>query len=464
MTTTVKLTPINLDQIVFGTGYQSAIPTGFYLLLDTLNFHESERREILYSETKYGGKAINTSDKLAPVEFSVIVFGTTRNQMLARSEQLAQTVGNIKGGLFEYTPDGVTTTSFYTYEMSAKPAVSSQKLNRWDDIARERGIFAMIFDVTLTTQPFVHSQLFAAISPSRSTLDNQGTYNWFDLLDIKGDVPALVQVKLTNPNAATLNRFYICSRSSVYSSLSTLVSNFEAENADTEIGTWANQADAARSNGNYNQLTLSASTWGSLLFNLPSIAQYEGLITVLPVIRASTPNVVCRVAVYLNDELVWASPNQYSPETIKWEILYAGEFNFPPLTMSNDVNATLQLAVEFLGGGTLDVDFVQIFFSDEGIGQIDVSTDGSYGVAQTQSLLLETDLQNIRKAIVIDSGDNVVRMAKSIYGTLNSVIGINDTRVFVLFQRLSGADLHIPADDLNVTTQIIYRSTYPFRD
>lgn len=464
MTTTVKLTPTNLDQIVFGIGYQSSVATGFYLLLDTLDFHESERREILYSETKYGGKAINTSDKLAPVEFSCIVFGTTRNEMLARSEQLAQAVGNIKGGLFEYTPDGVTTTSFYTYEMSAKPSLSSQKLNRWDDINRERGIFAMIFDVILTTQPFAHSNLFAAVTPSRSTLDNQGSYNWFDLLDVKGDVPALVQVKLTNPNAATLNRFYICSRSSVYSSLTTLVSYFEGENADIEIGTWTTVADATRSNGNYNRLTLSASVWGSALFNLPSTTQYEGLITVLPVLRASTLDVVCRVAIYLNNTLVWASPNQYIPETTKWEILYAGEFNFPPLTLSNDVNATLQLAVEFLGTGTVDVDFVSIFFSDEGIGQIDITTDASYGVAQNQSLLLETDLQNIRKAIVIDSGDNIVRMAKSIYGTLNSTIAIQDTRVFVLFQRLSGTDLHIPADDLNVTTQIIYRSTYPFRD
>lgn len=464
MTTTVKLIPINLAQIVFGIGYQSAIPTGFYLLLDTLDFHESERRDILYSETRFGGKAINYQDKLTSLEFSCIVFGTTRNQMLERSEQLAQAVGNVKGGLFEYTPDGVTTTSYYSYEMSAKPSLSSQKLNRWDDISRERGIFAMIFDVSLMTQPFAHSQLFADVTPSRSTLDNQGSYNWFDLLDIKGDVPALVQVKLTNPNADALNRFYICSRSSVYSTLASLVSYFEAENADTEIGTWANQADAARSNGSYKRLTLSASVWGSLLFDLPSIAQYEGLITILPVIRASTLNVVCRVAVYLNNELVWASPNQYTPETTKWEILYAGEFNFPPLVMSNDVNATLQLAVEFLGGGTLDCDMVQIMYSDEGIGQIDISTDGSYGVSYNQSLLLETDLANIRKAIVVDSGDNVQRMAKSIYGTLNSALAINDTRIFVLFQRLSGTDLHIPTDDLNVSTKIIYRSTYPFRD
>lgn len=464
MTTTVKLTPTNLDQIVFGIGYQSAVATGFYLLLDTLDFHESERREILYSETKYGGKAINYQDKLTPLEFSCIVFGTTRNQMLERSEQLAQAVGNVKGGLFEYTPDGVTTTSFYTYEMSAKPSVSSQKLNRWDDIARERGIFAMIFDVVLTTQPFVHSEVFDTIAPSRSTLDNQGTYNWFDLVNIKGDVPALVQVKLTNPNAATLNRFYICSRSSIYSTLASLVSYFEGESASVTIGTWANQADAARSGGSYKRLTASAVTWGSLLFNLPSISQYEGLITVLPVIRCSSLAVVCRIAVYLNGGLVWASPTQYSPETTKWEILYAGEFNFPPIVMSDDANATLQLAVEFLGAGTVDVDFIQIFYSDEAIGQIDITLDASYGVAQTQALLLETDLANIRKAIVVDGSDNVVRFAKSIYGTLNSAIGINDTRIFVLFQRLSGAELHLPADDINVETQIIYRSTYPFRD
>lgn len=464
MTTTVKLTPINLPQIIFGTGYQSAIPTGFYLLLDTLEFHESERRDILYSETRYGGKAINYQDKLTPLEFSCIVFGATRNEMLERTEQLAQAVGNVKGGLFEYTPDGVTTTSYYTYEMSAKPSLSSQKLNRWDDIARERGIFAMIFDVTLTTQPFVHSRVFAGITPSRSTLDNKGSYNWFDLLDIKGDVPALVQVKLTNPNAATLNRFYICSRSSIYSTLASLVSTFEGESASDFIGSWSTVVDATRSNGNIKRVTSNPVTWSSLLFNLPSISNYTGLITILPIVKISALTVVCRAAIYMNGELVWASPNQYSPETLGWEILYAGEFNFPPITISDDVNATLQLAVEFLGTGTVDVDYVQVMYSDEAIQQIDISTDASYGVAQNEALLLETDLANMRKAIVIDGSDDVQRFAKSIYGTLNSTIAINDTRVFVLFQRMTGANLHLANDTLEVETQVIYRSTYPFRD
>jgi hypothetical protein len=463
MATTVKLTPTNLPQIVFGTGYQSAVPTGFYLLLDTLEFHESERREILYSETKFGGKAINFADKLTPLEFSCIVFGTTRNQMLERSEQLAQAVGNVKGGLFEYTPDGVTTTSFYTYEMSAKPSISSQKLNRWDDIARERGIFAMIFDVTLTTQPFVHSQVFTAVSPTISTIDNTGSNNAFDLSGIKGDVPALVQLKLTNTNAATLNRFYICSRSSVLSTLASLVSYFEAEDADTMVGSWTNQVDAARSGGEYQQLTCSPTVWGSLLFDLPSINDYEGLLTILPVVKASVTTIVCRIAVYLNDVLVWASPNQYSPETTGWEILYAGEFNFPPILISNDTNATLQLAVEFLGTGTVNVDFVQVFFSDESIAQIDISTDASYGVSYGQTLLFETDLKNIRKAIVLDSLDNVQYFARSIYGTL-SLTCFRDTRFLALWQRMTGADLHIPADSMDLVTSVIYRSTYPFRD
>jgi len=461
--TTVKLTPTNLPQIVFGTGYQSSVATGFYLLLDTLEFHESERREILYSETKYGGKAINFADKLTPLEFSCIVFGSTRNQMLERSEQLAQTVGNVRGGLFEYTPDGVTTTSFYTYEMSTKPSVSSQKLNRWDDIARERGIFAMIFDVVLTTQPFVHSQVFDLIAPTQLTIDNGNNNNAFDLESIKGDVPALVQVQLTNPNADTLNRFYICSRSSVLSTLATLDSFFEAEDANTKIGSWANQADATRSNSQYERLTGSAVTWGSLLFNLSSVTQWEGLITILPVIRASVTTIVCRTAIYLNDALVWASPNQYSPETTKWEVLYAGEFNFPPILVSESSNAVLQLAVEFLGTGTVDVDFVSVFFSDEAIQQVDITLDASYGVSYNETLLLETDLKNQRKAIVQDSGQNIQRFAKSIYGSL-SLTAFRDTRFFVLFQRLSGTNLHLPADSLSINTQIIYRSTYPFRD
>lgn len=463
MTTTVNLTPTNLPQIAFGIGYQSAVATGFYLLLDTLNFHESDRREILYSETKYGGKAINYQDKLTPLEFSCIVFGTTRNQMLERSEQLAQTVGNVKGGLFEYTPDGVTTTSFYTYEMSAKPSLSNQKLNKWDDIARERGIFAMIFDVVLTTQPFVHSLSFQSIIPTDTTLVNTGSGNFFDLENIKGDVPALVQVKLTNPNAQVLNRFYICSRSSVYSTLASLVSYFEGESADTLIGSWATVADATRSNGNYKRLTGSAITWGSLLFDLPSNDDYQGLITILPVIRASATTILCRAAIYLNDTLVWASPTQYAPETTKWEILYAGEFNFPPITLSEDANAVLQLSVEFLGTGTVDVDFVQVMFSDESIQQVDVTLDETFGVSQNQSLLLETDLQYIRKAMVIDSSDDVQRFAKSIYGTL-SLNAFENTRFFALWQRLTGTSLHLPADNITISTKVIYRSTYPFRD
>lgn len=463
--TTVKLTPVNLNEIVFGTGYQSAIATGFYILLDTLNFHENERRDIVYSETRYGGKAINWVDKLTPIEFQVIVFGSDRNEMLERSEALAMAVSNVKGGLFEYRPDGVSTSTYYSYEASARPSVSSQKLNRWDDIQREHSINAMIFDVVLQTQPIAHSKVFNAITPSRSTLDNYGSYNYFDLVDIKGDIPALVQVTLNNVNSQTLNRFYICSRSSVYSTLASLVSWFEAENASSTIGSWSNQSDAGRSNGNYKRLTGSATVWGSLLFNLPSVSQYEGLITVLPIVRSSNANVLCRAAVYLNGVLVWASPNQYSFEAAnQWQILYAGEFNFPPLIISNDTNATLQLAVEFLGTGNVDVDAIQIMYSDEAIAQIDITTDASYGVAQNYGLLLETDLNYLRKAIVIDGSSNVQRFAKSIYGSINQAVAIQDTRVYVLFQRLSGTDLHVPADQVGVTTKIIYRTTYPFRD
>jgi hypothetical protein len=459
--TIVYSTPTDIQ---FGTSFRSSL-TGFYVLLDTLNFNESERRDVLYSDTRYGGKAINVKEKLTPVEFQCIVFGTTRDEMLRNSEKLANTITNPKGGLLEYLPDEATTTTYFTYEMSIIPKVSSKKLNRWDDIKREHNIHAMIFDVELMTHPFGHSRIFQAITPSQTTLSNS-VNNHLDLLDIRGDVPALLQTKLTNLVAGqTLNKFYICSRSSLYSTLGTLVSSFEAEDAAELVGSWGIQVDAARSGGGYQRLSASDADWNRIVFDLPSNTQYEGLITILPVIRASSTSFKCRLAVYLNSTAVWVSRNQYSPELANiWHILYAGEFNFPPIALSSDFTTPLQLAIEFMlpsGSATLDVDFVQIMYSDESIMQVDIDTGRNVGATYGESLLLETGLDYIRKSLVLNDSDAITRYANSVYGTL-SLLATKDTRLYVLFERLNGT--HLPTDQVEVETNIIYRTTYPFRD
>lgn len=468
--TIAKLYPTNLDTIEFGASFWSAVNTGFYLIHDTLNFNEASRKEYLYSETRYGGKAINFKTNLTPITFTVIVFGSTRDLMLSRSEQLNQSVGNIKGGLFEYRPDDANTSTFYTYEASAVPQLTSLKFNRWDDLIKEHAIFAMSFDVTLMTQPIGHSQLFTSITPTDLIITNNG--DTFDLLDIKGDIPALVQVKLANINSGiTLNRFYICSRSSIFSTLSTLTATFEAESGAT-VGTWTTDTEAGRSGGSIQRFLPFNANWNRLMFNISSSNQLDGLITVLPIVKATSLSFLCRLAVYIDDSLVWASSNIYSPEVInKWHIMYAGEFNYPPIVLSDDVSATLRLTLEVMlptgspsSTDTFEVDMVQVMFSDEAIQQIDVTVDSTYGVTYGQELFLETDLDNMRKAIVTDGVGNVQRFSESIYGTL-ALTAYKDTRFFLAFQRLDdGGDLHSPNDSLAIETNIIYRTTYPFRD
>lgn len=459
--TTLALQPNGLTAINFST--TGRIPYGFYVPLDSLEFNEAERREFIYSETRYGGKAVNEKLNLTDVNFICFVVGRNRQEMLQLSNQLNITVTYPLGGELAYKPDGASITSYYTYEASAVPAVAQIDHNHWDEeLTKEGGLYVMAFNVTLKTHPLNHSAV-QTLSLSTGQITNGDGGNFFNVSDIKGNVPAIIHLAAQNSsNGQSISRIYLCSRSAIYANYASTM-QFEAENG-TVIGSWSNQSDAARSGGAYRRTTLNTTDWIGIKFPLSSPQAYQGLLAHMVVIKPSLTTLESRVAVYVGSERVWTSEQTWTPTKANaWQVLYVGEYNFPPFALVPTTTGAY-IAVEFRatnGSPTLDFDFMQLMWSDEAIQQIDVGYDQSYGMSYGQKTYVAMGLDYKRFNYVAANDNTYLYPVRNTYGTLG-LTAIQGARLHLLWERINTNDLHNADDTMDLMASIIYRSTYPF--
>jgi hypothetical protein len=471
--TTLILHPRGTASITFDTDSATTATTGYYAPASAINLNIGQRKDIVYSETDYGGSAVVSKDRLAPIDFTAFIWGSDRQTMLQRSHALKQAVE--RGGSVEYRPTGASMSTFYVYEPSVPPTLTNITDNLWDrknaSVPLIADVNVISFDVSVMTKPIGRSELFEFIAPSRFTLDNtndDATYfNWFELTDIKGDSPAIIQTRVNGNNE--YSRFYICTRSNILSTFSNLSQIIEAESGS---GTgWTNQVDASRSNGNYMRASpVVLDSWVPLKIPIPNELDHRGLVAIVPIIRASSSDFRIRVSYevgdFVVDPSVWSGNTKYTPEYIdKWHALYCGEYTFPLIGTNDTLTISPKLVLNVLleeGSGTFDIDCVHLLFSDESIMQIDISTDRTYGVETSDYLFLSTNDDNQRIAHIVDNTYTSQKVAERVFGTI-ALEAINDTRFFFLFERKSTeTHLHVPTDQITIDLSVMHRTIYPF--
>lgn len=467
MASIFKVHPTGLSTIEFGRSASQAVG-GYYSPTDSLNLNEKERIEILYSETKLGGQAIRSVGKLVDVEFVVFMMASTKDALETLSHNLNKAIMNPKGGRIEFRPHGNTISTFYYYEASQPYELADITHNKWDweqDFHNNQFVRAAI--VTLKTKPYGTSDVYETVTPTRSTVQNAtyGTYyNYFDLPTIKGDLPAIFQLRVRHLlDGIEINRLMLCTRSSVLSTLSNVVQTLQAENG-TGVGAWSTQNDATRSGGRYMRLSPAANdTYYQLRIPIQNESDHRGLVGMLAVIRPSNANFTGKVGYALNGNEIWTDTTEYTPEfSNQWQVMYLGEHHLPPLGIAdNETLSNPQLSLHFKtsSGGTVDVDCVFLFFGDETVAQYDFDSDRNEGISYSEKFVVQTNKNNDRVAQVTDLSNNVLRYVRGIYGSV-FLEARDTTRVFMLMERAGGT--HNPYDQASIEVKVLYRTIAPF--
>lgn len=480
MTTILKLHPKGQDTITFETLDAGNVLNGYYAPSSDYKFNESNRIDIIYSDTPFGGKAISEKQNLVPVNFSVYVLASSRDVMLELSQALNKALMHNPGGRLEYRPDGATISTYYKYEKSKPATVQEVNTNFWDGKTAENRKYVIAFSVELMTHPVATSGDPVSITPSRTTLRTStyapSSYNWFDLYDIKGDLPAIVNLSFNNTVGETISRLYLWSRSSRQSILNSLTLSYEAT-AATATGSWSTlTGDGNTTGGSYRRCEpADYTTWHQLGFTIPNEKEHRGFASIFVSLRSGfeLDYVNLRLGYEVNGTRVWTSNTAYIPNRDlngQWHIEYIGDIQLPPIGLSKDQeipSPVLIVEVQQIDGDfifDLDIDTVHIMFSDLSSLQIDVGNEfQTTGLASYEIGKLRSD-EDLKRVGEIHSSSHVYRRPfGAMYGGPYGILAEDDTRIFVMFERVTqtGHLYHFPIA-LTIDTTIIYRTIFPF--
>lgn len=413
----MTLSPLGLSAITLENQVETS---GYYVPMDTLKLNESDRLEYLYADTSYGGKHSTTKYKLTPIEFICFVYGSTRDEMLSRSQTLSKAVA--AGGTITITIG--TTATIYTYEASPIPALADITKNKWDAIARAQAEYVVALAVTLKTQPYGDNGSY--VSKYTGVVLNGGSVA---ITNIKGDAPALLQTTLVP--YSTTDKVLICAKTGTLPTY-----QFEPEG-------WTETVDANRTYGHYNSTTLN--TYATQY--LPINTDYEGYVAFFAIVKASTTNAYLKVGARLNGESVWAGSQIYQvEEAAVWHIVYMGEYNLPLEKRSDSLTDTVVPTLEAWGTAVLDVDSMFILFTENGVQQLD------FDLGTGDRLFIEENLASVLNTIGVQVG-----RPTNVYGTPLTLNG--DGHIITFTQRSTGYD---PSDDGTVVVKAKYRTVYPF--
>ena len=402
---TLVLHPTGLSSITFDLAAQSGLAAGYVVPLGTLRFNEEKRLQIKYGEPakQDGGKVTNVRGALVPISFDVIISDITREGLIQKAQALAQAVTNAEGGTLEYKPEGLSASvrsTFYRYLRSEVPRVKPSRENRWDKGPKSSGVYRLVLEVELQTQPFGLSDPDnpVAIPLSRSIVRNGfnaagNIYNYFtvDADDIEGDSPALLQIRI-KPTAAgaTIGRLWIARRTEGLAYFQSIYDAYDA--VDVSPGSvWSNVADASRNRGYYKRASFGSgynNTWQGLRFTIANEASHRGRMALLIVARvndAGPSNWRIRAQYQAGAIVQTIEPAMdylSIPNTFRGFII--GETQLPPTEVSaqESVQAYVDVEVKRLSGdsaadnNSFDIDFLMLLPVDEHVLQVEVGHEG----------------------------------------------------------------------------------------
>lgn len=465
MSTTLVLQPDDYTAITFypmlPSGLERGMLSDFEIVVSSLRFYEEQRVALDYANYQYreGGETGSESYPLVPLEFTCRVSSTTgatlalrTSDMLSKCGQLMRAIYN-SSGYFKYKPDGLAAgvlDTYYRYLRSSPPAAAAGERSFWGVVAAGDssasyidGVPYRVFSVRLMTMPIATSNPSSPVSVlSATTLNNigDGTNDYLTIANatVKGDMPALARIvahPLTAGTSAAVGTLWIAKRTS---GLASFVSTYLTSTANAPTGAWSTVTDASRCGGAYYRCTPAVShVVYSRRYTISNWTSHQGRAAILAIVRNNG-----RENADFEFYYRWAISNipltgeDKSTSIVGyWHGVLLGEIDLPETEMSSQEDIDLYIdvcVVRKAGSGTFDLDAIKLLFTDEAAVQVDTPT--GYGVANTQSILLE-NYGNEEIAHVVNHSTSKLNHICNLYGDMITLEPDVDTRLDVAWNR-----------------------------
>jgi len=351
---TLTVNPTGGSTLTMGLeGSEPYTGTSPYIVpLQTLTLNEAERWRIVYEQAGTGGgeggRAVSSYGDLVPLSFWVVIKASTRIGLIAAYNDLQAALLNPLGGTIAYLPEDVpagTLTTYYHYVQSGPPRVLDQAKNRWDAGAHADGYFRLIVEVALQTQPIATSN---PASPVTLTALATTIQNWEDTgagqtnsvlvdeADLKGTMPALLRITAQPDAGHDLGELIVYKRDE--GTLANFVSVYEAEDAATidPSTAWSEIDDPDRGNAHYMRCLPSVNDEAQgLRFTIANPADHEGRFAVFGVGYVAGGEWAHQAKLRVGNIIQESEDDYQAEDMMSWGIIYAGEFELPPASLSS---------------------------------------------------------------------------------------------------------------------------------
>lgn len=400
----------------------------------SLKFNEGKREEMIYAEAKRGGSVRGTKAGLVPINFRMIVIGSTQANAIANARTVREALSNPRGGYIEYRPIGLDSamSTYYHYLPSKPPEPDSYapfeevRMKRYGQHGpAERRDPSVVLNCEVMTEAWATSDPDSPVTvKTQATLDNRddATHDNFVIIqdsDIKGDVLfPIVQVIRNGHGIGRVIMYVRAMRVGSNDNLDWI------EGEDYDDGGWVSTVvDATASDGGYMRGTGSTVTaW----FYLPAMdSTYIGKITPIIICRTTDSDTDFNAQLsFLNlgdgvttdtlDESKIVAIEGISPNA--WSLRDDfGEMDLPGFGIPKNItdNSTPTIADFIKGTGSLGVTVSWEFNRTAGSGNIEVD---AFVLARANDWIADIRAESADTHIH-DNGDylEINSMADSVY-------------------------------------------------
>jgi len=451
--TTLILHPATegLSDITFDQSGATGATSGYIVPAGSIRLHEEKRLEIAYAQSprRDGGEVSGAHGPLVPLEFDVLISGTSRADMLEKADALYSAVTCPDGGTLEFKPDGVgasVMSTFYHYLQSPPPALVQSRDNRWDNPAKADSRYRILAQVTLMTLPFATSDPDSpVIVINGATVYNVGDgsqdYATATASVVKGGLPALVRLSVTpgGTGDAAVGRLLLANRTR---GLTNFDATYLSSSAIAPTGVWSNQVDASRCGGSYERCTPTANgeVYGRR-FTISNWSDHKGRVAIAVIVR-SNGTAKREFDIYyawtIGNTVVYGEAKNVS-QVQQWEVLLLGEPDIPETELSDidDLDLYIDIYVKRTSGtGTFDIDGLKLFYTDEGALQVDMPA--GVGASSSYKFILE-NLEHRDIAHVLTTAANKLSYLPTVYGSFLTFDPNRSNRVDLAWHRYKAA-------------------------
>jgi len=422
--TTLILNPNGRDSITFENAGVS--PSGDYQFVvnaGALDFNEEARIRWATEITESGARVVGSERAIVPVAFDVTIRATSSEARSEAFSELSKAITNRKGGTLQFRPedfDGLHT--YYHYIASTPPRVADSTSNRWDEDAKSDGLFVLLVQVALSTQPLATSdpdtpQTVASLS---GTIDN---WTWaplnnqitVDADDLKGDYPALIRMVIEAESGQELGRTLLFRRSSNDGDLDNLDIFYLGQGFERidDVLIWNDIVETGRIGG-YVMRCLPPEDGNGTAYGLTTEitnpTDLNGRFAIFGVVYddADTLGVWTHQVKVRTSGLSQEGASDYFADTLHaWNLMYVGEFDLPLTSLSGATGGYGGVILDWYstrasGNSEFRLDgVIMVYVSDslgaEGEGTaLDVDCTNGRGISSANTLLIENFLERGR--------------------------------------------------------------------